>query len=58
VRFFDSFGREIFTDEFSVDEVRQGVKLAPASRLNHGMYILRVRQGGSIIQRKVLVTDK
>ena len=58
VRLFDSFGKEIVADEFDIGEIRQGVRIAPQSRLNHGMYIIRVRQGGHVIQQKVLITEK
>jgi len=58
VRLYDAFGREIIADEFAMDEVREGVKLSLQNRLNNGIYIIHVRQGGDLVQKKIFIRDK
>jgi hypothetical protein len=55
VSLIDPLGRQIFDEAFGADELREGVRIRPQEKLVDGIYLVRIHQGESIVQRKVLI---
>lgn len=57
VSLIDPMGKQIFSGDYDPEELREGAKLTTYGKLNSGMYFIRVLQGNTIVQQKVVIRN-
>ncbi|MBT1705305.1 fibronectin type III domain-containing protein [Chryseosolibacter indicus] len=57
ITLIDPIGREVFSNQYSMDQGSTQLQIAPEQNLKQGMYLIRVKQGDYIKQHKVIIRE-
>lgn len=57
IKVIDFSGRQVFEGQFSVEDVKQGVKILPYERMKKGIYLMLIKQNGKVTQQRISIKD-